>query len=156
MDERNSEALRHADQVAGDYHLDRWRAAPTDGGAAGAGLRRTTRSVRDDLAVVITDMPGASRFEASVDGVVAAYAEYTLDGRHVVFTHTLTEPDWGGRGVGSALASGALELVATAGRRVVPRCPFIADHLHRHPELAHLVDERHRRLIRPRGTDATP
>jgi predicted GNAT family acetyltransferase len=112
-------------------------------------LGRLERATRDGLEVTVIDVPDASRFEARVDETVAAYAQYTLDGDHVVFVHTVTEPDWGGRGIGSALASGALELVRTAGRRVVPRCPFIADWIHRHPDAADLVDHRHRRLIRP-------
>jgi predicted GNAT family acetyltransferase len=114
-----------------------------------ASLGRLERTTRDGLAVTVVDVPEASRFEARVDDTVAAYAEYTLDGDHVVFVHTLTEPDWGGRGIASVLAAGAIELVRAAGRRVVPRCPFIADWIHRHPEAADLVDHRHQRLIRP-------
>ncbi len=119
-------------------------------------LGRRDHPTRDGLAVTVVDVPEASRFEAQVDGAVAAYAEYTLDGDDVVFVHTLTEPDWGGRGIATVLAAGALELVRAAGRRVVPRCPFIADWIHRHPEAADLVDERHRRLIRPFTPEETP
>jgi predicted GNAT family acetyltransferase len=93
-----------------------------------ASLGRLERTTRDGLAVTVVDVPDASRFEARVDDTVAAYAQYTLDGDHVVFVHTVTEPDWGGRGIGSALAAGALE---------------------RHPDAADLVDHRHQRLIRP-------
>lgn len=61
----------------------------------------------------------------------------------------MTEPGWEGRGSASALAQGALDLVRAGGRRVIPHCPFISAYLHRHSELADLVDAEHRSLIRP-------
>ena len=109
----------------------------------------TEQHTRDGLRVEVTDAREAGRFEARVDGALGAYAEYHRRGDHLVFTHTVTEPDWGGRGLASALAAGAMEQVRAAGERVVPRCPFIADWLHRHPEATDLVDEADRALIRP-------
>lgn len=104
---------------------------------------------RDGLTVHVADAPPRSRFEATVNGALAAYTEYVLTDSHVDFVHTVTEPDWGGRGIASVLAQGALGLVRTAGRRAIPHCPFIAAYIHRHREFADLVDEEHQHLIRP-------
>jgi predicted GNAT family acetyltransferase len=43
-------------------------------------------------------------------------------------------PAFEGRGVGSQLVRGALELVRARGERVVPVCGFVAAWMRRHPE----------------------
>lgn len=95
------------------------------------------------LTVTVTDNPRASRYEARVDGEVAGFAAYRRSGSDViVFTHTEVDPAFGGTGIGSALARGALDDVAARGERdVVPRCPFIASWIERHPDYAALVRE---------------
>jgi predicted GNAT family acetyltransferase len=57
----------------------------------------------------------------------------------VIFTHTEVLPAFEGRGVGSALAKGALDAVRAEGSSVEPRCPFIAAYIRRHPAYADLV-----------------
>lgn len=91
--------------------------------------------------VIVTDNPGASRYEARVDGEVAGFAAYRLSGSDViVFTHTEVDPAFGGTGIGSVLARGALDDVQARGEReVVPLCPFIASWIERHPDYAALV-----------------
>jgi predicted GNAT family acetyltransferase len=81
------------------------------------------------------------RYDALVDGVVAGFAEYELRGADViVFTHTEVDDAFEGKGVGGALARGALDDVRAAGtRRVVARCPFIKAWIERHPDYADLV-----------------
>jgi uncharacterized protein len=122
-----------------------------DTGPDSAGLGSVERTTRGDLALAVADEPDDSRFTARAGGDLAAYAVYGLDGDDVVFTHTVTEDGWEGKGVGSTLVAAALDLVRAADRRVVPRCPFVADFIFRHEEYADLVDERHRRLVRARG-----
>lgn len=113
-------------------------------------LGSSTALTRDGLSVVVADAPARSRVEATVDGTLAAYTEYVpSDEAHVDFVHTVTEPDWSGRGIASILAHEALGLVRAANRRVIPHCPFIATYIHRHEEFADLVDEEHKSLLRP-------
>lgn len=92
----------------------------------------------------VEDNPDEGRFEVIVDGEVAGFAEYRRDGERFVFTHTEVDDAYEGEGLGSALASGALDAVRAAGGRVVPLCPFIAGYIDRHDEYSDLVD--HERL----------
>lgn len=88
----------------------------------------------------VADVPTSTRYEVTVDGELAGFAEYReVDGARV-FTHTEVFDAFEGKGVGSALAAGALDHVRATGRRLVARCPFIAAYLRRHDEYGDLVD----------------
>jgi predicted GNAT family acetyltransferase len=90
------------------------------------------------LTIEVADNPAASRFEAQVDGDLAV-AEYERSGNTVTFTHTLVPEALRKRGIGTALARAALEKAREEGWRVVPRCPFIAAFVARHPQYHHLL-----------------
>ncbi|MCP2339818.1 GNAT family N-acetyltransferase [Actinomadura rupiterrae] len=91
----------------------------------------------------VTDDRDQSRFEITVDGALAGFAEYELrgDGKTVVFTHTEVFPEFEGQGVGGTLARGALDDVRAAGREVVPLCPFIRSWIQRHPDYQNLLPD---------------
>ena len=92
------------------------------------------------MPVELTLNEAESRYEAHVDGELAGFAEYVLDGERIVFTHTEVEDQCEGEGIGSTLARFALDDVrARGGLRVVPRCPFIRAWIDRHPEYGELV-----------------
>ena len=82
----------------------------------------------------------ASRYEAQVDGKVVGFANYRREGNKVVFTHTEVDPASEGHGLGSQLATRALEDVRAQGLSVVARCPFIIGFMRRHPKFADLLD----------------
>jgi predicted GNAT family acetyltransferase len=86
----------------------------------------------------VRDHPSRHRYELEVDGHVAI-AAYELEGGVISFVHTEVPKELGGRGIGSALASGALEDVRRRGLKVVARCPFIGAFLAKHPEYKDLV-----------------
>jgi predicted GNAT family acetyltransferase len=91
-------------------------------------------------AETVTNNASLGRYELRADGAVLGFAAYRL--RHdgaVVFTHTEIDEAHEGRGLGGRLARGALEDVQTAGRAVVPRCPFIKGYIDRHPEFQDLI-----------------
>lgn len=90
--------------------------------------------------IEVRDVPDQHRYEARLDGAVAGRAYYRSRGARVVFTHTEVDPAVEGRGVGSALARGALDDVRARGLRAVPSCPFIAAWIARHPDYADLVE----------------
>jgi uncharacterized protein len=53
----------------------------------------------------------------------------------ITFTHTEVPAELSGRGIGSALARGALHQVRAQGLKVVAQCPFIG----KHPEYGDLL-----------------
>ena len=83
-----------------------------------------------------------SRFELSIDGQVAGFAEYKLQDGAVRITHTEVVPAHEGGGVGSKLAKAALDQVRERGQKVIPQCEFIASYIQRHPAYADLVAQR--------------
>lgn len=88
----------------------------------------------------IRNNPDLGRYEILVDGEPAGFAEYRLgSGGTVVFTHTEVNSKYEGQGVGSDLASGALDDVRAKGGSVRPLCPFIKRYIDRHPEYKDLV-----------------
>ena len=93
-----------------------------------------------DGAFVVADNPEASRFEGRLDGRVVAFSEYAERPGVIVFLHTEVDPNYEGRGLGSQLATQALDEVRARGLRVVARCPFIAAYIRRHREYADLLE----------------
>jgi predicted GNAT family acetyltransferase len=93
----------------------------------------------------IRDNREANRWEvaAADEDKVIAYAEYRVRPGAVAFTHTVVEPEYEGKGIGSRLARTVLDDAVTRGLRIVPYCPFIAAYLERHPEYGEHVDMPH-------------
>jgi predicted GNAT family acetyltransferase len=99
-----------------------------------------TDGLRDTGDPDVHDHPSRMRYEVTVDGDLMGYALYERHGDQIVFTHTEIEPKAEGHGVGGRLARAALDDVRARGLRVVPRCPFIASFIERHPEYQDLVE----------------
>ena len=91
--------------------------------------------------VDVRDVDDSERYEARVAGELAGIAEYRRRDGRTVFTHTEVADAFEGKGVGSALARGALDDVRARGERAVPVCPFIAEWIERHPDYQDLVDD---------------
>lgn len=79
-----------------------------------------------------------SRFELDVDGMTA-YVTYHEERGAVSLDHTVVPDELGGRGVGSALARGTLNLLQQEGRKIIPRCSFIASFIEKHPAYRTLI-----------------
>ena len=79
------------------------------------------------------------RYEAVDDGRVLGFAVYRDLGETVELPHTVVEPEFGGRGIASAIVKFALDDIRASGRRVIPACPFVAAYIARHPEYAAMV-----------------
>ncbi|GIH64832.1 GNAT family N-acetyltransferase [Microbispora siamensis] len=82
----------------------------------------------------VADNPEASRFEITVDGSLAGFADYRLHGPTISFTHTEIDPAFEGRGLGSTLVRAALDAARDAGLSVLPFCPFVQRYIKRHPD----------------------
>lgn len=95
----------------------------------------------------VVDRPGEHRYELRADGRVVGAAVYRRLGDRVVFTHTEVPESVGGRGLGSRLVRAALDDVRQQGAHVVPRCPFVAGWIRRHPDYSDLVAAPDRSLL---------
>ena len=77
------------------------------------------------------------RFELNADGGVA-FSNYTRDNGAITFMHTEVPKALQGRGIGSTLVKGALDLARAQGVKVKARCPFVKAWIERHPDYADL------------------
>ena len=87
------------------------------------------------MSLQIDDNPEEHRYEALLDGKLVGFIQYRLQDGRMTMVHTEVEPAYEGQGVGSELAKVALEDVRERGLKLVPRCPFIARYVRRHPDL---------------------
>jgi len=86
----------------------------------------------------VRDVRERHRFELEADGHTA-FSTYKRDGDVVTILHTEVPKELGGRGIGTALAHGLLELIGAEGLKVKPLCPFVKAYIGKHPEFANLV-----------------
>jgi uncharacterized protein len=83
------------------------------------------------------------RYELRVGGEVAGFVDYRFAAEdRIVLVHTEVDERFEGHGVGSRLARGVLDDARAHGWQVVPRCPFIAEYIERHPEYQDLTRSR--------------
>ncbi|SFR68858.1 DNA polymerase-4/hypothetical protein [Agromyces sp. CF514] len=99
----------------------------------------TDADTRDEL-IEIERQDAARRYVITVDGVQAGIAVFVASPTALTFTHTVVDPAFGGRGIGSRLARFALDDTIARGLRIVPRCPFIAEFVRLHPGYEASVD----------------
>lgn len=80
------------------------------------------------------------RYEILVDGALAGFTEYLDRDEQRVFYHTVIDDAFAGQGLASRLVQEALTDVRTAGKRIVPVCPYVAKFLQRHDEFGDITD----------------
>jgi len=85
------------------------------------------------MSITVVDAPDASRFEIAVDGTLAGFAEYRLEGRVMAFTHTETLPELAGQGLARTLVTTALGEARARGLAVLPFCPYVRSVVARDP-----------------------
>jgi len=86
----------------------------------------------------VVDNPARNRFEMDVDGALA-FVDYRVIGDVLMVPHTEVPRALEGRGIGTKLVLGSLDLIRVSGRKVRPLCGFYAAVIRRHPEYADLV-----------------
>jgi uncharacterized protein len=80
----------------------------------------------------------AQRYEMDVTGG-RAFITYRRSPGVLTLLHAQVPQELSGRGLGSQLTRGALELARVEGCKVVPRCPFIANYMQKHAEFQDLL-----------------
>ena len=86
----------------------------------------------------IHDNAAQHRFEMDVGGRTA-FATYRLSDGVVSIMHTEVPRELNGKGLGSELVRGTLELIRARGLKVRPMCGFVRFFLREHPEYADMV-----------------
>ena len=76
----------------------------------------------------------ASRFEAAVNGALAVL-DYRIEGGTIFQLYVEVPASEQGRGIAGRLSGAALEFSRDSGLKIVPRCPYIAAYMRRHPEV---------------------
>ncbi|QLQ09084.1 MAG: N-acetyltransferase [Nocardioidaceae bacterium] len=87
----------------------------------------------------LADNPTTSRYEATIGDEVVGFAAYHRSGDTVVLPHVEVRPEYGGRGIASALARFALDDIRTAGLQVMPVCPFVKRYIETHAAYQDLI-----------------
>lgn len=91
--------------------------------------------------ITVRDNPEESRYEIFIEGDLAGFSAYRLDGDQVIFPHVEVDPRHRGHGVAARLVRFALDAVRDEGTRtVVPVCPYVQTFIRRYPEYQDLVD----------------
>jgi hypothetical protein len=85
----------------------------------------------------VRDNTERHRFELDLDGHTA-FSNYRREGSQITIMHTEVPKELNGRGIGSKLAHGLLEIARAQGLKVKPLCPFVASYMDKHPEYADL------------------
>lgn len=86
----------------------------------------------------VRDNQERHRFELDAEGHVA-FSNYRRDGATLTVLHTEVPAALNGRGIGSALARGLLDIARAQNLKVRPLCPFVSAYIARHPEYADLL-----------------
>ena len=86
----------------------------------------------------IRDNTERHRFELDADGHVA-FSNYKRANGVLTILHTEVPQALEGRGIGSALIRGVLDIARSQGLKVVTVCPFAKAYVEHHPEYADLV-----------------
>ena len=86
----------------------------------------------------VRDNPDRNRFELATPAGTA-FASYRRDDTTITIMHTEVPRALEGRGVGSKLVAGTLDLIRGERRKVVPLCSFVRHFINTHPDYADLV-----------------
>ena len=91
------------------------------------------------MQTTVTENPERHRYEIYVDGELAGYTMFTLDGDVAIMPHTKIDPEYKGHGLATELIGAALDDLRERGMTVVPRCPFVRDFVEKHPEYQDII-----------------
>ena len=79
-------------------------------------------------------------YDALIDGEVIGTVVYEYSGPRIVFLHTIVDPEFRGRGIGTALVAAALDDVRARDLKLSNYCAFVSAFIGAHPQYADLID----------------
>ncbi|HEV8465464.1 MAG TPA: GNAT family N-acetyltransferase [Pseudolabrys sp.] len=86
----------------------------------------------------VRDNADRHRFELDADGHIA-FSNYKRAEGVLTILHTEVPKALEGRGIGSALIRGVLDIARSQRLKVIAVCPFAKSYIERHPEYADLL-----------------
>ena len=90
------------------------------------------------MVIAVHDNAAQQRFELDLGGRTA-FATYRENGGVVSILHTEVPGDLNGKGYGSDLVRGTLDLIRARGLKVRPMCGFVRFFIREHPEYEDLL-----------------
>ena len=91
--------------------------------------------------VEVVNDPAERRYEALSDGKVVGVIDYVLDGDTITLVHTIVPPNSRGK-VSRHSSPGSRSMThGPAGHHIIPKCPFVASYVTRHPETLDVIVE---------------
>ena len=94
-----------------------------------------------------TGADAVQRLTLAIDGCSVAFVEFYLFGKVAIVTHTEVDKLQQGKGLGSVVASQALEHFRSESWNVVPVCGFFLQQIRRQPDYASLLTPYCRRIF---------
>ncbi|MBS3744076.1 MAG: N-acetyltransferase [Wenzhouxiangellaceae bacterium] len=91
----------------------------------------------------IAHNPAENRFQTEVDRQLCVL-DYTLDDGVISMHRVYVPPPVEGRGIAGAITRHALDYSREKHWKVIPRCPYVAAWIERHPDYQELVAEKPR------------
>lgn len=91
-------------------------------------------------AIEVVHNTAASRFEATVEGLLCVANYHLVDGVMRIH-HTEVPRALEGRGIAAAIVRAALAHADAQGLAVEPRCGYVRAYMRRHPETQRLLPE---------------
>jgi predicted GNAT family acetyltransferase len=86
----------------------------------------------------VHDNTALHRFELPLDGHTA-FSEYRRADGILTVMHTEVPKELNGKGIGSALVRGLLDIARAEGVKVRPVCPFVRGYIEKHAEYQDLL-----------------
>ena len=96
------------------------------------------------MTIAVRDNADAERYEISVDGEPAGFAEYRGHGPVRAVTHTEIAERFGGQGLAGELIRRMLDDLRSQQVHILPICPFVKAFLAEHRDYLDLVEPVHR------------
>ncbi|WP_067823460.1 GNAT family N-acetyltransferase [Nocardia inohanensis] len=88
-----------------------------------------------------------TRYEISMNGILAGHTDYVDSGAQRIFFHTEIDDSFAGKGLASKLIRAALDSTRAQGKRIVPVCAFVKAFVAEHHEFDDILDKVTRQTV---------
>jgi predicted GNAT family acetyltransferase len=100
----------------------------------------------------ITNNDSKNCYDGVIDDQVVGVVVYKRVGGRIVIRHTVIEPQFRGKGLGTQLVRTVLDDLRQRGDKLTNYCGFVADFIADNPEYQSVVDAERRGVTAPRDS----